>query len=382
MSSGVLSDTVRIAQEVQRLRDLGHKIWDLGVGETLIPLHSSIKQAMLKLSTVDRFNYPPVAGLEATRIALVNYMKRRFSADITVDQCLVTCGGKHASYLASKTFLKPGDRAMICRPFWPSYPVQAILCSASTVMVESDDNFKISPQTLEAAYDVSCKLIYFNNAGNPSGSLYTESELLEILDWANRRNVLILSDEVYLAIDYDDKQSPSLAKLDTSLTHCVVVQSCSKSFAMTGLRVGFAVAQQSRIEQMIAIQSQTIGNTSTLAQLLGAEALNNYELIERSLTDEMKSRRDLFASLIDSELGLDLIKPSTALYYFLPVEIFSEKFSDSVALTDSLLNQAKVCVVPGIAFGQNDHIRLSFGAYPEVIENAVLAIGHWKKLNA
>lgn len=382
MSSGVLSDTVRIAQEVQRLRELGHKIWDLGVGETLIPLHSSIKQAMLKLSTADRFNYPPVAGLDVTRNALIEYMKSRFSADISMEQCLVTCGGKHASYLASKTFLKPGDRAMICRPFWPSYPVQAALCSANVAMVESDHEFKISPQTLEAAYDSSCKLIYFNNAANPSGTLYTKSELLEILDWANYRNVLIISDEVYLAIDYECKKSPSLAKLDPSLTQCIIVQSCSKSFAMTGLRVGFAIAEQSKIERMIAIQSQTIGNTSTLAQLLGAEALNNYKPIERSLTDEMKSRRDLFASLCESEMGWNLVKPSTALYYFLPVGRFSEKFSDSVALTDSLLNEAKVCVVPGVAFGQNDHIRLSFGAYPEVIEEAVFAIGRWKKSNA
>lgn len=382
MSSKVLSDTVRIAQQVQALREKGIKVWDLGVGETLIPLHGTIREALRSVVSNERFNYPPVAGLEVTRKALINYMKLRFAAELSSEQCLVTCGGKHASYLASKTFLKLGDRAMICRPYWPSYPVQARLCSADTVVVESNQEFKITPQLLQNAYDSSCKLLYFNNAGNPSGVLYEESELLEILDWANRRNVLIVSDEVYLAINYEGFQSPSLASLDRSLSQCVVIQSCSKSFAMTGLRVGFAIANTDRIDQMIAIQSQTIGNTSTLAQLIGAEALINYSLIEDSLTAEMKSRRNLVATLFEQNLGWKLDKPLTALYYFLPVQLFSESLQDSVTLTSSLLMDAKVCVVPGSAFGQSDHIRLSFGTYPEVIEGAVASIARWRVSNA
>ncbi len=381
MKSEILSDTVKIAQQVVYLRSAGHTIWDLGVGETLIPLHSVIRESLSNNSSAERFNYPPVTGLVTTIEAFIEYMRKRFSVNIKNQNCLITCGGKHASYLASKAFLNIDDNAMLCRPYWPSYSAQAKICNANTVLVQSNYEFKISVDELNKAYDKKCKLLYLNNAGNPSGSLYSKSELVEILEWAKNRNVIIVSDEVYLAIDYEQSNSPSLASLDPDLENSIIIQSCSKSFAMTGLRVGFVIANQQHIEMITALQSQTIGNTSALAQLIARDALLNYEVIEKSLTDELKLRRNLMANFLIKDFGWEGRKPATSLYYFLPISLFSQQINSSLELSNRLLNEAGVSVVPGSAFGQDDYVRLSFGAASQIIIEGMKKLCVWRAEN-
>ena len=381
MKSDILSDTVRISQEVANLRKQGHTILDLGVGETLVPLDQIIRKSLSNNSSAERFNYPPVTGLTDTIEAFCYYMRRRFSVSISSENSLITCGGKHASYLASRISLTKNDKAMLCRPYWPSFSAQAKICSATTVYVKSNDQFKISLSDLNDAYDEKCKLLYLNNAGNPSGALYSESELLNILQWAKDHNVLILSDEVYLAIDYEDTKSPSLATLDPDLEHSIIIQSCSKSFAMTGLRVGFLIANKNRIKQLTAMQSQTIGNTSALAQLAAKDALLNYEVIEKSLTKELKFRRDLMATHLMQKFKWKGAIPLTSLYYFLPISLFTNKPSSSLDLSVRLLKEAGVCVVPGSAFGEDKHLRLSFGASPDTIEKAMEDLYRWRSIN-
>ena len=381
MKSDILSDTVRISQEVANLRKQGHTILDLGVGETLVPLDQIIRKSLSNNSSAERFNYPPVTGLTDTIEAFCYYMRRRFSVSISSENSLITCGGKHASYLASRISLTKNDKAMLCRPYWPSFSAQAKICSATPVYVKSNDQFKISLSDLNDAYDEKCKLLYLNNAGNPSGALYSESELLNILQWAKDHNVLILSDEVYLAIDYEDTKSPSLATLDPDLEHSIIIQSCSKSFAMTGLRVGFLIANKNRIKQLTAMQSQTIGNTSALAQLAAKDALLNYEVIEKSLTKELKFRRDLMATHLMQKFKWKGAIPLTSLYYFLPISLFTNKPSSSLDLSVRLLKEAGVCVVPGSAFGEDKHLRLSFGASPDTIEKAMEDLYRWRSIN-
>ena len=381
MKSDILSDTVRISQEVVKLRKQGHAILDLGVGETLVPLHSIIRNSLSDNSSAERFNYPPVTGLIDTIEAFCDYMRRRFSVSISNEHSLITCGGKHASYLASRISLTKNDKAMLCRPYWPSFSAQAKICSATPVYIKSNDQFKISLNDLNDAYDEKCKLLYLNNAGNPSGVLYSESELLNILQWAKDHNVLILSDEVYLAIDYEDTKSPSLGRLDPDLEHSIIIQSCSKSFAMTGLRVGFLIANKNRIKQLTAMQSQTIGNTSALAQLAAKDALLNYKVIEKSLTKELKLRRDLMATHLMQKFKWKGAIPLTSLYYFLPISLFTNKPSSSLDLSVRLLKEAGVCVVPGSAFGEDKHVRLSFGASPDTIEKAMEDLYRWRSIN-
>jgi len=381
MKSDILSDTVRISQEVVKLRKQGHAILDLGVGETLVPLHSIIRNSLSDNSSAERFNYPPVTGLIDTIEAFCDYMRRRFSVSISNEHSLITCGGKHASYLASRISLTKNDKAMLCRPYWPSFSAQAKICSATPVYVKSNDQFKISLSDLNDAYDEKCKLLYLNNAGNPSGVLYSESELLNILQWAKDHNVLILSDEVYLAIDYEDTKSPSLGRLDPELEHSIIIQSCSKSFAMTGLRVGFLIANKNRIKQLTAMQSQTIGNTSALAQLAAKDALLNYKVIEKSLTKELKLRRDLMATHLMQKFKWKGAIPLTSLYYFLPISLFTNKPSSSLDLSVRLLKEAGVCVVPGSAFGEDKYVRLSFGASPDTIEKAMEDLYRWRSIN-
>lgn len=381
MKSDILSDTVKISQEVANLRKQGQTILDLGVGETLIPLDQIIRNSLNNNSLAERFNYPPVTGLTDTIEAFCYYMQERFKVLISAENCISTCGGKHASYLASRITLNKNDKAMLCLPYWPSFSAHAKICHATPVLVKSDDKFKISLNDLDNAYDESCKLLYLNNAGNPSGVLYSESELLNILEWAKNHKVLILSDEVYLAIDYENKKSPSLASLDPNLENSIIIQSCSKSFAMTGLRVGFVIANKQRIKQLTALQSQTIGNTSTLAQLVAKDALLNYKVIEKSLTNELKLRRNLMASYLIENFGWKGIVPLTSLYCFLPIKLFTNSISSSLNLSVRLLKEASVCVVPGSAFGEDNYIRLSFGARTETIRKAMEELCRWRNIN-
>lgn len=376
-----MSDTVRIAQQVVKLRTAGQTIWDLGVGETLIPLHSTIKKSVSKYSSAERFNYSPVTGLAETIDAFIEYMFKRFEVSINEKNCLVTCGGKHGSYLASKLTLSPGDNALLCRPYWPSYSAQARICNANTILVPSNDSFKVSVDDLDKSYNKNCKLLYLNNANNPSGVLYSKSELIKLLAWARNHNVIILSDEVYLAIDYENNHSPSLATLDPNLDNSIIIQSCSKSFAMTGLRVGFVVASKQRINDITALQSQTIGNTSALAQLIAKDALLNYKVIEKALTDELKRRRNLMADFLFKSFSWKGKKPPTSLYYFLPISLFSKQIKTSLELSLRLLNEVGICVVPGSAFGQDNYVRLSFGAESETIRNGMQKLYLWRKEN-
>lgn len=368
------SATVLINTLAQSKKAAGIRVYNLSVGEPKMTTPEVVRQGAIKFVEVGDIPYPSPAGLNELRSAAANWMNQSYVTNYKAEECIITTGGKFAIYLmlqylcGSNSPLKadPTDKisVIIQAPYWVSYPSITKIMDANPVIVNSTEagGWKLTPEMLKAAYTPECKILMLNNGVNPTGIIYTRSEMQALMATANELGLLVISDEVYSALVYTDDEYVSCGSFPEYKDNTIVIQSASKSFAMTGWRVGFLFARKDLIDVMSALSTQSTTGVSLICQHGALAAFKNAEQINAWVRDTMKVRRDIFVDSFRKHFGIQLEYPKATLYVFASLASLGVKNLNDEEFCIRALEEANVATVPGSAFGQPGYVRFSYGA--------------------
>lgn len=375
------SPTLAVTTKAKELKAQGVDVVDLGVGEPDFPTPKHICDAAKAALDRGETKYVPVAGTLAFRQAICGKLKHENNLDYTPDEITVNCGGKGTLYNLFIATVDEGDEVVIPAPYWVSYPDMVRLAGGTPVFVTGyeENGFKITPDDLEKAITPKTKWFVLNSPSNPSGAAYSREELRALADvLARHENVWIVSDEIYEHIVYDGFKSYSIAAVAPELKNrTLTVNGLSKSFSMTGWRVGYAAGPVEVIKAMNKVQSQSTSHAVSFCQSAGVVALNSPMdfLAERNAT--FKARRDMVAAKLNAVKGMSCRTPEGAFYLYPSVAgCIGKKTPDGKVIendTDfasALLEAEGVAVVPGVAFGLSPYFRLSYATSTEALEKA------------
>ncbi|MCW8408567.1 pyridoxal phosphate-dependent aminotransferase [Legionella sp. PATHC035] len=373
------SATVAINSLAQQKIKEGIKIYNLSAGEPKLPPHPSIVTATTYALEQGETLYPPVAGVPELRALASSWMNTTYSCSFKKENCLVVNGGKFGIYLLMQLLIQQGDEVIIPAPYWVSYPAMTQLTGGKPVIVDTleAEGWKLTPQSLRKACSPQSKLLILNNATNPTGALYTEEELIELLRVAQEQDLLVLADEVYSALTYDEHSYISCGSFPQYQDRVIVIQSCSKNFAMTGWRIGFVFASQSMIHPLTALVSQSTSGVTTLSQWAAIAALTEINGVNQWVQQGMQKRRDTLVKALNDAFGLTLNSPASSLYLFLSLKSLGINRQSSEEFCKQALEEAHVALVPGIAFGKEGYVRMSFGANEDDLKAGVDALARW-----
>jgi aspartate/methionine/tyrosine aminotransferase len=367
------SATIKINSIALEKQKSGQRIFNLSVGEPMVDTPELVKQSAIDAMQKNYTHYPPVAGIPELRETACAWMNDDFGADYSVSETLVSVGGKMGLYMLLQAYVSIGDEVIIPAPYWVSYPSMVKIFGGIPKIIETkeDEEWKIQPDVLEALITPHTKFIMLNNASNPTGVLYSRAELHAILSIAKKHNVMVISDEVYSGLVYDGGEYVSCATFPEFKDSVVIIQSCSKSFAMTGWRVGFLFAPQDMIQVLASLTGQTTSGVSTIAQYAGHTAIQHRKEIVSDICTVMQTRRDVFIDTFNSAFACNVKKPASALYSFIPMSAFGTDETDSLAFCERVIDTIGVALVPGVAFGKDGYVRSAFGIEEQELRESV-----------
>jgi len=378
------STTLAIAAKAKELAAQGVDVIDFGGGEPDFDTPKPAKEAGIAAIQDGFTKYTQPSGIDELKEAIlekfINDNKLRYEKN----QILVSCGAKHSLYNIAQVLLEHGDEVIIPAPYWVSYPDQVILNEATPVIVETKENdgFLLTPEMLTKKITSRTKVLILNSPANPTGSVYQRKHLEGIAETVLKHKLIVVSDEIYEKFSYDGIQHTSFASLGKELQEqTIVVNGISKSHAMTGWRIGYAAGPREIIAAMTSVQSQSTSNPNSIAQKAAVVALRKCESQTQAMVQEFDRRRQAMVSLLNKIPGISCMRPSGAFYMFPKVSAYYGKsfqgkpVRNSNDLTAYLLNEARVTVVPGEAFGNDEHLRLSYTLSVEKIEAGSKRIG-------
>jgi aspartate aminotransferase len=377
------SPTLAIAAKEKALRAQGLDIVGFGAGEPDFDTPVHIKKAAIDAILDGYTKYTPAGGSEELKDAIIAKFKRDNDLEYRRDEVIVTCGGKHALYNLFQAIFQEGDEVIIPSPFWVSYPPMAELAGARPVIVETheEDGYQLTAEMLKEVVTDKTRGIVLNYPSNPAGSVFTVPNLEQIGKLAVERGIYLISDEIYDKIVYDDYKHTSIASLGQPIREMTIItHAVSKTYSMTGWRIGFAAAKKEIISAMSNIQSQSTSNPTSISQKAALAALNGPQDFVESMVKEFKRRRDYFVSGLNGIEGVTCYNPAGAFYVFpcfkgLAGRSYKGKRVTSIAQwTEILLEDFHVAVVPGSEFGKEGYLRLSFATSMEVIEKGLQRI--------
>jgi aspartate aminotransferase len=373
------SATLAVTQEAQRRRAAGEDVIDLSAGEPDFRTPRVVADAGVKAIHDGKTGYPPNPGILELRTAAARHLSLLSGGrPVNADHIIVSTGAKQSIFNACFAIFGPGDRVLLPAPAWVSYPQMVHLARAEPVLVPGDPEWslKVGVQDLEAASDANTAGIIFSSPSNPTGAVYTRSELKSIAEWAREREIWLIADEIYRRIHYAPGPAPSVLDLpDELLERTIVIYGVSKAYAMTGWRIGLALAPQPVAKAMAALQSHVTSGASHPAQYAAATALGE-ERIETDvaeMVDQFRHRRDIVVSYFRESLpGLEFVDPMGAFYFFFRVDAFlGGSIDGAVAFCQRFLADEGVALVPGEAFGDKRWVRMSFAASEAEIKQAL-----------
>ncbi len=377
------SPTLAIAAKEKALRAQGLDIVGFGAGEPDFDTPMHIKKAAIDAILDGYTKYTPAGGSEELKDAIIAKFKRDNDLEYRRDEVIVTCGGKHALYNLFQAIFQEGDEVIIPSPFWVSYPPMVELAGARPVIVETheEDGYQLTADMLKEAVTGKTRGIILNYPSNPAGSVFTVRNLEQIGKLAVENGIYLISDEIYDKIVYDDYKHTSIASLGGPIREMTIItHAVSKTYSMTGWRIGFAAAKKEIISAMSNIQSQSTSNPTSISQKAALAALNGPQDFVEMMVKEFKKRRDYFVSGLNSIEGVTCYNPAGAFYVFpcfkgLAGRSYKGKKVTSIAQwTEILLEDFHVAVVPGSEFGKEGYLRLSFATSMEVIEKGLQRI--------
>lgn len=378
------SPTLSIDAKAKSMRSAGLDIINFGVGEPDFDTPGHVKEAAIK-SIRDGFTkYTPVGGIVELKDAIIKRLKTDHGLTYTRQEIVVSCGGKHALYNLAQAFLDQGDEVIIAAPYWVSYPPIVELAGAKPVVVPTreENNFDLDVSEIEKRINPRTKAIILNSPSNPTGSIFGTKTLKQIGKLLLEHNLYAISDDIYEKIRFDGKKPANLLSLNARLREKVfILNGVSKTYAMTGWRIGYLAGPADIIAAVTNIQSQSTSNPTSIAQKAAVAALNGPDTFITKMVSVFKERRDYIIRRLKAIPGITCVKPRGAFYAFPNVSSYytrrykGRRITNSVALCDYLLEEANLAVVPGIAFGDDRHIRFSFATSMENIARGMDRFG-------
>jgi aspartate aminotransferase len=370
------SATLAMAEKARALRDRGVDVISFAAGQPDFDTPEPIKQAACDALAAGDTKYPmPVSGIPPLRQAACDYLQRYCGLTYRPDQICVSVGAKDALYLAFQVLLDPGDEVLIPAPYWVSYPEQVRLGDAAPVFVRGSlaDGLKVSGDDLRRAITPRTRVLVLNSPSNPTGAVYSRAELEDIAAALGGTDILALSDEIYHRLIYTDEPYMSFAALDGMAERTITVNGCSKSFAMTGWRLGFAAGPEPIIRAMARLQGQATSGATSFVQTAAVTALTGDPAWVERMRDAFRRRARLMHGGLNALPGVRCLEPQGAFYCFPDVSGTFDRLGlrDADGFAEAALERAHVAVVSGAAFGSPTHVRLSFATSDEQIEEGL-----------
>jgi len=372
------STTLAITAKAKELKQQGINVISFGAGEPDFNTPDHIIEAAYQSMKDGQTKYTPAAGLPELRKAICEKLKTDNNLSYDISNICVCSGAKHALYNIFQVMCNPGDEVIIPIPYWVSYPEQVKLASAVPVYVEGleSNNFKITAEQLNSAITNNTKAIVLNSPSNPSGTVYTKDELEAIAEVCINNDIYVISDEIYEKLIYDDTVHISIASLNEEIfKRTLVVNGVSKPYSMTGWRIGYVAGDKEIIKAIIDLSSHSTSNPTTMSQWGSLVALTETQQPLVEMVSEFSKRRKVMIDLLNNIDGITCSLPKGAFYAYANVsELLDDKIKTSDEWAKALLENANVAVIPGSAFGSNNHIRLSYATSMNNIEEGIKRI--------
>lgn len=371
------SATLAIDAKAKQLKKEGKDVVIFGAGEPDFNTPENIKQAAIKAINNNFTRYTPVGGIPELKKAVSDKLKRENRIDYDVSEILISCGGKHSLYNIAMAVLGKGDEAILPVPYWVSYEEMIKLTEANIVFCQTNEKFKLTAEMVEEKITPKTKILILNTPSNPTGAIVDPIEIKKIAKLAVDNNFYVLSDEVYEHFIYGNNEHLSIASLNDEIKKLTILSnSVSKTYAMTGWRIGYSAGNKEIIKAMDNLQSHSTSNPTSIAQMAALEALNGPQDSIRQMVKAFDERRRFIHKRLNEIEGISYIEPEGAFYAFPDI---SETGMTSMEFASQLLDEALVAVVPGIAFGSDKHVRLSYAASMHEIERGLDRIENWVK---
>jgi len=371
------SPTIAVTSKAREMRAAGKDVIGLGAGEPDFDTPDNIKEAAIQAIKKGDTKYTAVDGTPKLKKAIQGKFKRENNISYELDQISVGTGGKQVLYNVFMATLNPDDEVIIPAPYWVSYPDMVLLAGGTPRIVEcSEENeFKITPEQLKKAISKKTKWLIINSPSNPTGSCYTKKEIENLSKvLIENKHVFILSDDIYEHITYDNFKFFTMAQIDTLKDRTLTMNGVSKSYSMTGWRIGYGAGPNDIIKAVAKIQSQSTTNPSSISQAAAVEALNGTQDFIKTRSASFKERRDFVVKTLNSINGLSCLKPSGAFYVFPNCKKLlgdKTKLKTDKEFVEKLLEKAEVAVVQGSAFGLDGYFRISYATSMDNLKKAL-----------
>jgi aspartate aminotransferase len=369
-----VSPTMVVLQAAERLKAQGKDVADFGAGEPDFPTPDHIKRAAIRALDENLTKYTPTPGIAPLRQAICDWHAAQLGSSYEPAECIVTVGGKHAIFESVCALVSAGDEVVIAAPYWVSYPDIVKYAGGTPVIVETRaaDDFILRAADVEKALTPRTRIVIANSPSNPTGAVIPPDEFAKILAVCQRRGVWLLSDECYSHFTYGAAKPFSIASLPDSKNRLIVAGSFSKTFAMTGWRVGYVLAPQRLVAAITKLQSQSTSNPTSIAQYAALEAVRGPMDSVAAMLAEYARRRDRILAGLRAIPGVTCTAPQGAFYVFPDISAhFNPEMPDDTAASKLLLERELVAVVPGQAFGAPGHIRISYATSVERIDEGL-----------
>ena len=383
------SPTIAVTTKARELKAAGKDVIGLGAGEPDLDTPDNIKEVAIKAIKEGDTKYTAVDGTPALKKAIAEKFKRENNLDYSIDQITVGAGGKHVIYNAMMATLNKGDEVIILAPYWVSYPDIVLLAGAKPVIIEcsEDQGFKLNPKDLKNNITNKTKWLILNSPSNPTGASYSENEIKKLAEVLKKNShVHILSDDIYEHISYEGFKFFTIAQIPELKERVLTMNGVSKSYAMTGWRIGYAAGPKEIIKAIAKIQSQSTSNPSSVSQAAAVEALNGTQNFISERSKVFQERRDFVVSELNKIDGINCLKPEGAFYVFPSCKDLLGKKDNkgNVLETDndfvqSMLENVGVAVVQGSAFGLDGFFRISYATSMENLKKALIKISDFCK---
>ncbi len=369
--------TLAITARAKEMKKQGRSIVNFAAGEPDFDTPANVKKAAVSAIEAGFTKYTPASGMKELKDAICSKLKSDNGLSYKPSQVIVSCGAKHVLYNIFQVLCEPGDEVVIPSPYWVSYPEMVKLSGAKPVIVKTSakDGFRLTEAQLKKAISKKTKAIILNSPSNPTGSVYCIEHLSMVAKIAAEKNIFVISDEIYEKLLYDNLKHISIASLGKKIFDLtLVVNGVSKSHSMTGWRIGYVAGDEKIISSINKLQSHSTSNPASISQKAALEALTGKQDYVSEARGEFEARRDYIVARIKEIKGLDCFKPQGAFYVFCDI---SKTKMDSMNFAKKLLEEEGVAVIPGVAFGWDNYVRMSFATSMDEIKEGMTRITRW-----
>ncbi|WP_315077662.1 pyridoxal phosphate-dependent aminotransferase [uncultured Clostridium sp.] len=374
------SITLEITAKAKALKSEGVDVVSFGAGEPDFNTPQNIINAAIKAMEEGKTKYTPAGGILELKEVICKKFKKDNNLEYKTSQITISTGAKQCLANVFMAILNPGDEVLIPVPYWVSYPELVKLADGVPVFVETikENNYKYTIEDLEKCVNNKTKAILLNSPNNPTGTIYNEEELKEIADFAKEHDMFIVSDEIYEKLIYDNEEHISIASLnEDAYKRTIVINGVSKTYAMTGWRLGYVAADEKVTKLMTSIQSHMTSNVNSITQYAAIEALTGPEADLEKMVKEFENRRNFMLDKLSKINELSVLRPNGAFYIMVNIEKYlnttfkGNAITNSVEFSKILLEEEKVAVIPGSGFGLKNYIRLSYATSMDIIEKGI-----------